>query len=188
MRRVGMVVLGLMLTTASGAYAQESKGYVMGVGGITFGTATAGVFGAEVGGKVGSNLVVFGEGGRMLNVTPKEFHDGVEDLGFEAEVPATYFGAGAKYLFPSQSNVNFYVAGSVGAARVKAKISADGEDLIDAGIIDEDEAKSTEFYFALGGGITGGIGAKGVYDLGYRFIKIDEANISRVTAGVGFRF
>lgn len=192
MRRVGLVVLGLMLTTASGAYAQESKGYVMGLGGITFGNETAGVFGAELGGSLGRNLVVFAEGGRMLNVTPEDFQNDVEAIGFETKVPATYFGAGAKYVIPSQANVNFYLAGSAGVARVKAEITLDGddivEDLIDEGIIDEDDVKSTEFYFALGGGIQGNLGANGLFDIGYRFVKIDEANISRVTAGIGFRF
>jgi opacity protein-like surface antigen len=205
MRKIVIFCASALLLAGSHAEAQQSRGYVMGLGGITFGTETAGAFGGEAGGWVGRNLVVFGEAGHMVNVAPKELQDDLDeaedalefltgaDWGFESKVPSTYFGGGAKYLFPSQRAMNFYVAGSAGFARLKAEITEQDfgdiiDDLIDEGFIEEDDVEGTEFYFSVGGGLMGNIGGSALYDVGYRFIKISDVNISRVMGGVGFRF
>lgn len=205
MTRIGILALGVLLTVGSHADAQQRQGYVMGLGGFTFGTETGGAIGAEGGAWIGQNLVVFGEIGHMVNVAPKDLQDQLDeaeeelefltgvDWGFESKVPATYFGGGVKYIFPSQAPVNFYAAGSAGFTRLKAEITEQDlgdiiDDLIDEGFLDEDDVESTEFYFSLGGGVMGNIGERTFYDVGYRFIKINEANVSRVMGGVGFRF
>lgn len=199
------LVIGVFcVMTASSAYAQEGR-YVMGVGGVTFGTETSAVFGAEGGVRMRPNLVVFGEVGRMLNITPQDVQDDLDDAAelleletgfpwsFDSKIPATYFGAGAKYLIPSNGAMNFYVAGSIGVARLTAEIEEEDlgdivDDLIDEGFLDEDDVRATKIYFALGGGVEGNIGTRGMFDVGYRFVKISDANVSRLTAGVGVRF
>jgi hypothetical protein len=184
---------------------ESRPGYVMGFGGLTFGTETAAAVGGEGGGGVGQHLLAFGEFGHMINVAPKELQDELDnaeqilelitglDWGFESKVPATYFGGGAKYLMPSSTAMNFYVAGSVGLARIKAEVSEKDfgdviDDLVQEGYLDEDDVEGTEFYFSVGAGIRGTLGSRGLYDLGYRFIRINEVNISRALGGIGVRF
>ena len=205
MRSILMCVLGALVLTSGRAEAQQPRGYVMGLGGVTFGTETAGAFGGEAGGWVGRNWVVFGEAGHMLNVAPREVQDELDaaeetleeltgfDWSFESKVAATYFGGGVKYMFASHAAMNFYVAGSAGFGRWKGEIREQNlgdliDDLVNLGFVDEDDVEGTEFYFLAGGGLMGSIGRRGVYDVGYRFMKISDINISRVMAGAGFSF
>ena len=205
MRSILTCVLGAVLLITGRVEAQQPRGYVMGLGGVTFGTETAGVFGGEVGGWVGRNWVVFGEVGRMLNVAPKEVQDELDaaeetlealtgfDWSFTSKIAATYFGAGVKYVFAPQGVTNFYVAGSAGFGKWKGEIREQNlgdiiDDLVNLGFVDEDDVQGTEFYYLAGGGLMGSLGRRAIYDVGYRFMRINDINISRVMAGAGVTF
>jgi opacity protein-like surface antigen len=193
----------VFVLAASAAQAQE-KGYVQGVSGLTFQSETSTLMGGEIGFNVTPDLVIYGQGGRMLNVLPKSVQNDLDFASqvltlatgqrwaFDGKVRATYFGGGAKYLIPTGSGIRPYVLGGVGLAKLKGSITevdlGDYLDiLVDEGLIDEDDVKADEFSYEFGGGVSVPVSVIQL-DFGYRFMKIGEANVSRFVGGFGVRF
>jgi hypothetical protein len=61
------------------------------------------------------------------------------------------------------------------------------DDLVDEGFLDEDDVKGTEFAFEVGGGVSIPAG-RALMDVGYRFMRINDVNVSRFVGGFGVRF
>jgi hypothetical protein len=200
-----ILVAGFCLLATSVHAQTVERGFVQGVGGVTFGVESAGTLGGEVGFNVHPNIQIYGGAGRMLNVMPKSLQRDLDDAadlltivtgqvwGFNGKVPATYFGGGAKFIVPTSSAVRPYFTAGAGLAQLKASIKEIDfgeitDDLINEGYIDEDDVKGTNFMFEFGGGIVFPLGGVLQLDTGYRFTKISEANVSRVSLGVGARF
>jgi hypothetical protein len=192
----------VIVLSAAVAHAQD-RGCVVGVGGLTFQSEVSGLFGAEFGAAVAPNVLVYGQVGRMINILPKSVQDDLDDAAqtltlltgdrweFDGKVPATYFGGGVKFLFPTAAPVRPYVLGGVGLAHMKASITEVDlgevlDDLVE-GFLDEDEVKGTEFAFEFGGGLSIPAG-RALLDVGYRFMRINEVNVSRFVGGFGVRF
>lgn len=203
MIRKCVLTIGLLLI-GTAAQAQD-QGYVVGLGGMTFATETAQMFGVEVGAQVlHPRVVIFGEAGRMMNILPKRIQADLDDITeffefesddnweFQGEAPANYFGAGVKALFGSSDTGSFYVVGSAGVAAIKVTITEIdlgeiADELVDHGFLDGDDVKGNEFYFSLGAGYRRSLGAA-LLDVGYRLIRVNDTNISRVATGIGMRF
>jgi outer membrane protein with beta-barrel domain len=185
----------------------RTGGYVAGIGGMTFGTETSTLFGGEVGVGVTPSLTVYGTAGRMQNIAPKYVNDTLDafsglltlstgDLySFKANAP-TFFGiGGVKYRIPTSGSVRPYVLGGAGVGSVKVNVSERTlgnitDILVSEGVFNESDFKKTSFVFETGGGVEIPVGAIYV-DAGYRFgrfVQVEDANVSRAYAGVGYRF
>jgi opacity protein-like surface antigen len=192
------------LLIATSSHGQD-KGYVQGVGGLTFQSEISGLFGGEFGANVTRDVQIYGQVGRMINILPKSIQDDLDDAAqaltlltgdrwqFDGKIPATYFGGGLKLLIPTGARVRPFVIAGVGAATMKASIKEIDlgeilDDLIDEGFIDEGDVRGTEFAFELGGGLSIPVGARMQIDGGYRLMRISRVNVSRFVGGVGVRF
>lgn len=199
------IIAAVMCVLAASAAQAQEKGYVQGVGGLTFQSEVSGLFGGEFGVNVHPSVQIYGQVGRMLNILPKSVQDDLDDAAqeltfftgdrweFDGKVPATYFGGGIKVLVPTGSAVRPYILGGVGMANMKASIKEIDlgeivDDLVDEGYLDEDDVRGTQFAFELGGGLVIPVGARLQVDAGYRFMRISEVNVSRFVGGFGVRF
>jgi hypothetical protein len=194
-------VLLLLGVVPAGA---QDRAYVAAVGGLTFQAETAGLFGAEAGFHVTRDLVVFAQGGRMLDVLPRSVRDdldaAVETLeaftgrpwNFEAQVEAAYFGGGIKYLLPTGTGLRPYIVAGIGGVNYKGSLEErELGDVLDQaialGVVDEDDVRGTEVAYEVGGGISASSG-RAQLDAGYRLMNVKGVNISRLAAAIGIRF
>jgi hypothetical protein len=189
----------------------ESRFYVAGMAGVTFGNKTSSTFGVEAGMKMGDILEVFAEGGRMTDVTTGGTDTAAAAIGsflgtlgrgsatWSVKTPANYGAIGARYLFPASGKFEPYVAATVGIANVDKQVAfaLNGSDVTGSlpslGVqLGKDLAgKTNNALFMLGGGVRMPFGAV-LVDVGARYGRIftDPAgtNLFRLTAAVGYRF
>jgi opacity protein-like surface antigen len=193
----------VFVLAASVAQAQE-KGYVQGVSGVTFQSETSSLMGGEIGFNVTPDLVIYGQGGRMLNVMPKSIQNDLDlaadfltlatgqRWAFDGKVRATYFGGGAKYLFPTKTAIRPYVLGGAGLAKLKLSVTEIDlgdvlDNLVDEGFLSDADTKANEVAYEVGGGVSVPVSVVQL-DFGYRYMRIGDANISRFVGGFGVRF
>jgi hypothetical protein len=219
MKRVLMTIVLLGITSAAWAQASSvtqqpagsttSRIFVGGVGGVTFGNVTSSTYGGEVGFKLGDSLEIFGEVGRMTDVTGSATADAAAAVGnylntlgkgavtWTVESPANYGAAGVRYLFGS-SRIQPYVAATVGVANVERNTTymLNGTDatasLPSIGVqLGQDLAgKTNNLLVTAGGGVRIPFGAV-LVDVGARYGRIftdPGTDTFRIYAGVGFRF
>jgi hypothetical protein len=187
--------------------AARTGGYLAGIGGMTFGTETSTLFGGEAGFDATANLTVYGTAGRMQNIAPRYVNETLDMFSallarstgdvysFKAKAPTVFGIGGVKYRIPGGGSVRPYLLGGAGFGSIKVNVSERSlgtitDILMDEGIFDEGEVKTTSFVFETGGGVEIPVGAMYV-DAGYRygrFVKIDDANVSRAYVGIGYRF
>jgi hypothetical protein len=189
----------------------ESKFYVAGMAGVTFGNKTSSTFGVEAGMKVGDILEVFAEGGRMTDVTTSGTDTAAATIGsflgtqgkgsatWTVKTPANYVAIGARYLFPMFGNFEPYAAMTLGIANVskQASFALNGADVtgslssLNVQLGKDLDGKTNNALFTLGGGVRMPFGAV-LVDVGARYGRIFTApegtNLFRLHAGVGFRF
>jgi opacity protein-like surface antigen len=185
--------VAFLLAAATPAMAQGSapvgRGFVGGLGGLTFGTVTGGAAAGQVGVELVSGVHVIGEFGRMSNVLPKEIRDDIDDLvdalelefgvpiTFEVAAPATYGFGGVRWS-QQRGRLSPFAEGGVGAANVKvefADVEIDGIDFTDElndVLDDEEDADATKFLLALGAGANVMLTDAVSVDLGYRYTRI----------------
>lgn len=185
--------------------ATPNRGFVVGRGGLTFGTSERSwMAGADVGVFVHPNIAVYGSAGRIANLTPTEAIDALEllelaleietglDWGFEAFAPGWYGMGGVKgVLLDEAAPVRPYVQAGAGFVRIEFRIEEmDFGDITDE-LVElsggELEVEGTEFMWEIGGGLMMSSGHV-LVDVGYVYSRFNEVNLSRVVAGVGFRF
>lgn len=200
-----LILTGFVCLVFASSVEAQNKGYVQGVGGLTFQSEVSGLVGGEFGVNVTPSVQIYGQVGRMINILPKSIQDDLDDAAqeltlltgdvweFDGKVPATYFGGGVKFLISTQAPVWPYVLGGVGFANMKGSIKEVDlgeilDDLVDAGYIDEDDVKGTEFAYEFGGGIVIPLGTRMQADAGYRFMRVSDINVSRFVGGFGVRF
>jgi hypothetical protein len=209
----GKVLLVVMLAcaVAGRAWAQgtpsEPRGFVGGLGGLTFGTVTSGAVAGRAGAAITPNLFVIGEVGYMRNVLPKKLRDELDDLAdaivfdtgvpvsLTVSVPSTYGFGGLRWI-PSRGRVSPFLEGGVGVAHIRARV--DKAEVLGIDIRDEvedalgDDATATKFLVALGGGFNARVSAALSADVGFRYTRIatDEPaiNSSLVYAGLNVGF
>ena len=198
------IVLAALLAGAAAPAAAQHRGYVQGLGGVTFMAETAGLFGAEAGFHLTPDIIVFGQAGRFMNVLPDSVRRDIDEtakqaedflgraLRLDARIRATYASGGVKYLLPVGRGVRPYAVGSVGFVNYQGSLrEAELGDLlalaISFGAIDADDVEGNEPAYELGGGVV--IARRQLQiDAGYRLMNVRGVNISRIVAGVGARF
>ena len=213
MKRIAVLMGAVCLVLlGSNAFAQE-RGFVRGLGGVTFGTAeNDAVFGGSVGVNVGRVVQIVGEAGRFQNVLSEDAQDDLNDLaGFlssqigarvslDVTVPAFYVTGGARLIAPAGARVRPFVEGGVGIARLTFNVDASvaGIDISDEvkreAVGDEDN--ETDFLLTFGGGLLIPLGSSLGVEAGYRYGRIftgDDGgdsglNINAVYGAVSFRF
>ncbi len=193
-----IVLLGMTSTvwaqassvTQQAASAGEQRFYVTGNAGVTFGNTTSSTFGGEFGMKIGDSLELFGEGGRMTDVTSSGMQSSAATIGnwlgslgqgaatWNVETPANFGAAGLRYVFPAGS-VQPYVATSIGMANVERKttFALNGSDVtgslpsLGVSLGEDLSGRSNEFLFTAGGGVRLPLGAV-LVDVGARYGRI----------------
>jgi len=200
-RTIHSIGVGLLVTAlaAAPAAAQDvrTQGFIGGLGGATFGTASgSGMLGVQGGYRIGPELFVIGEFGRMMDVLPGELGDMVDffeeeledELGapvtLEVTAPATYGFGGVRWT-RGMGRAKPFVEGGIGVARVKLEVgeaSFAGIDLTDLvnDQLEGEEPETTEFLFTFGGGVNLALTDAVSADAGYRFTRIatDDPNVN----------
>ena len=202
---LALVCAAVIAATPAAARAQN-RGFIGGLGGITFGTETSSVFAAQGGIRIASQLVVFGEAGRMQNVLPGDIQDQIDDFVrmfeaetgvdvlLEAKVPSFYGMGGIRWS--SDAPFAPFVEGGMGFANLSLDLHAEieGVDVSDQAdeVIEEDDLDETKFLVAFGGGVNARLAEQVRLDIGYRYTRIfteDPAvNTSAVFAALKFWF
>lgn len=211
--RIARVLLGttLALTLAMPAAAQGTsapKGFVGGLGGVTFGTSsTSSAVGGQVGVRISRDLFVIGEIGRIQDVLPSDLADEIEagidfleDQGIPVNIsfkaPATYGFGGVRWAQNNGRRISPFVEGGLGFARISGEVSGTIAG-IDVSEFLEDELEltdlsSTEVLLAVGGGANISLTPSVSVDAGYRLMHIfteeDAPNVSMIFAAVKILF
>jgi hypothetical protein len=195
--------------TQQAAGGKTSRIYVDGFGGVTLGNTTSSTFGGEFGMKFGGAFEIFGEGGRMTDVTSSATEDGAAAIAdylgtlgmgtasWTAKTPVNFGAAGLRYLFPA-GRLEPYVAATVGMANVErdTTFSLNGSDVTGSlpalGVaLGEDLAgRSNNLLLTVGGGVRMPFGAF-LVDVGARYGRIftdPGIDTFRIYAGAGIRF
>jgi hypothetical protein len=215
---MSIVLLGMASTvwaqassmTQQATAASESKFYVSGVGGVTFGNTTGGTYGGEFGIKLSDAFEVFGEGGRMTDVTTSGAEGAAATIGgylgtlgkgtptWDVVTPVNYGAVGLRYVFPPTGRFEPYIAVSLGGANVenKATFALDGTDVTGSlptygvSLGSDLSGQTNNFLFTAGGGVRmlfGGVMA----DMAIRYGRIfSDPGIDtfRLYFGAGYRF
>ena len=174
--------------------------YVVGRGGLTFGTRTAPLVGVEFGGQVAPMLQVYGSFDWHRDISPRFVEDvselvsDITGLDVDYRFPA-YVGVGGVKVIAPRGILRPYGLGGFGYGRVKGTVSVEGDDvtelLDDLGFLDRDEIEFNKVLFEVGGGVAISNGT--IYaDISYRFRKFLETsepiNVSGIYAGLGVGF
>jgi hypothetical protein len=204
-RGIWIGVLLVLLPVVSAAQTTD-HGFVRGLGGVTFGTETAGAAGGSFGVTVIPQLDVIGEFGWVQNVLPKALQEDIDNvvnllsiilrvpISVDVKVPTFYGFGGVRANVPTGGRVRPFVEGAGGFGRITLDVDARA-----AGINISDEVEDaidadseTKFLMAVGGGINIGLTSSVGVDIGYRFLRIftdDPAiNASQVYGGVRVGF
>jgi hypothetical protein len=181
----------LFLVLPSTSLAQD-RGFAAAHLGVTFQSETAAVFGGEFGANIIPGVAVYGTGGRMQDAMPNDIQDLLDLFGtdIEASIPAFYVMGGVKAGAPTGPIRPYGVFGA-GFAHLAANFEFRGRDI--TSLIEDEIGESlttNEFAFEIGAGVMIPIGAGAFFDGGYRYTRINGAdiNVSRVFGGVGVRF
>jgi hypothetical protein len=200
------MVFGLILAVAGAvpASAQNERGFVRGLGGVTFGTAeTSAIYGGGGGLAIGPGLQITGEFGRIEDVLPAELKDALAlvsallslQLGlpvtFDATAPTYYGLAGVRYSVP-RGRLRPFAEAQGGLAHITFDVDATVAG-IDVSRELEDEAgiaSGDDFLLGLGGGIVVMFTDRVGFEAGYRYGRIftdDPAiNINAVYGAIHF--
>lgn len=174
--------------------------YVVGRGGLTFGTRTAPLAGVEIGGHVAPMLQVYGSFDWHRDVAPSFLGEALEDISHyygvdvDARLPA-FIGIGGVKVIAPRGAIRPYGLGGFGVGHVKGTIELEGDDvtsiLEELGFLDRDDLQATRPVFEVGGGLAISNGTV-VADVSYRFRKPlntgEPFNISGIYAGIGVGF
>ena len=198
-------VLPFLLAVAVAVPAEAAdKGFVRGLGGVTFGGETAPVFGGGAGFRISDNLSFTVELGQMRNIADADLLDAVElaedaanrvlpfDVEIDVEARAFYGLAGIRYDMAG-GNFRPYVVAGGGFAQLTMELDANvgGFDLpgfVDDAIGLEEETKGM---IGLGAGIALDMSDAVGIDLGYRYNRVlteDGINVNMVYGALRFEF
>jgi hypothetical protein len=194
-------VLALLVAALPAAAQDRRETFVRGLGGVTFGTETAGVFGGGVGVGVARNVQVYFELGYITSILPGDAQDMLGDLfdelgvsvsDFEASAPSFYGLFGGRFQ-PSREGMQPFAEALFGFAHTTGKFSA----VVDGIPISSDDVPidvgltSTDPVLALGGGLFVPISRDVGIELGYRLLMVfleERQNVSKVYGAVRWNF
>jgi opacity protein-like surface antigen len=152
MKRLGQLVIGLVLAMAAGTGAVRAQTVDAGKwaaqvdGAVTLGHSSSSSFGGEVDRRVGNAWELFLEAGHMRDVTTKTLQDRAaiiaDAIGGTAHAvqTATYYDVGLRYHLMPEGKWNPYVAVGLGAARASTAttFTVNGAQLTDSQLADDD--------------------------------------------------
>ena len=126
MRTTFAVLVCALLLPGVAVAQSDTRSYVMGNGGVTFGTETAPMVGAQFGTSLGSSLQLYAGGGYYDNVLPGGVQTDLDQAAealttvtglpweFDAKARAFCVSGGARYLFDTGSAMRPYVSAGAG--------------------------------------------------------------------------
>ena len=205
--RTGVLALGMFALLPSPAAAQGTA-FVGALGGATFHTVSSGAVAGRGGVHIGNGLFVIGEVGRVMDVTPQDIADEIDELvalaevifglpvTLEAKVPATYAFGGVRWVGGGAGRIRPFVEGGAGIAHLKADVSASiGGQPVPQSLVEEFadlDLTSNEFLLTVGGGVNVELTSRLSVDGGYRYVRVftdDPAvNTNLVYAGIVLSF
>ena len=207
---IGLVVL----MSAGPAQAQDaderSRGFIGGMGGMTFGdAATSGVLGAQGGVRLGGGVFVIGEFVQFQNILPGGLQnqldliarilelDGAGAMTLDGRLSGTTTLGGVRYLW-RKARWSPFAEGGAGASRLRLRVDATGgtsglaEELENEFGEDNPDLAATKPLIMIGGGITLRTAARWSVDGGYRFYRVfagDPAiNVNTAYGALKFHF
>ena len=176
------------------------RAYVIGRGGMTFGTRTAPLLGVEVGGQIAPVLQAYGSFDWHRDIAPSFFEDVSEILSDIAGADMnfrfpTFIGVGGLKVIAPRGTIRPYGLGGFGYGRTNGTVELEGEDVTELfdefGVLDRDDMTFNKTLFEVGGGVSVSSGRM-YMDIGYRFRKFlqtdEPINMSGLYAGVGVGF
>jgi opacity protein-like surface antigen len=201
-----VMVLGTLVALPNVVAAQSTtdhtfapNGYVLGRSGVTFGTATAPLVGAEIGGSIGSIVSVYAGFDWHRDISPTYLGDAMDLLSdftgidVNARMPTFTLTGGARVQAP-RGAARPYGIGGFGYGRMNGTIEVEGDDVTDMatelGLIDRDDLQANKLLFEVGGGVVVPMG-RAFLDAGYRFrkfLEIEDVNMSGLYIGGGISF
>jgi opacity protein-like surface antigen len=191
-RIVRLVIVVLILSVPLPALAGD-RGFVGGLGGVTFGTATSGSVAGSVGVSVSPYVQLFGEFGQMRNTLPSSENTTLQanaaavasDLG-STSTPVilgnlpVFYGMGGVRLKAKSGNVTPFGEAAFGFAHITSTLVAtlDGQDISSQVFTTPltSNLPQTQAIEAFGGGVTIAAGKQAAVDIGYRYSHIGPAN------------
>jgi opacity protein-like surface antigen len=185
MRKI-VAITGCLVFFASHVFAQAERGFVRGLGGITFGTETSSIVGGGAGFNVVPNLQVTVDIGRMQNVMPRKIKDDLDaaatlitifygvPVTIDVKIPAFYAAGGLRYNVPTTGRLRPFINGDVGVGHISADITSTVAGIDISRDVEEaaDLGTANKFLLGLGGGATLGLTDAVGLDIGYRFNRI----------------
>lgn len=208
MRPTALVIMSF-LVLAPAAYAQEPhRGYLQGVGGVTFGTEPSHIFGGAAGISLGPRVQVIVEIGRMGDVLPRsvrrDINDAFREIGetegvdisANVKARATYLAVGARINAPARGRIAPFATLVVGSARISPKLGfrIEGVDVTPSDELLEEAGVTSgrEPLLGVGGGVEIAIHRRLGVELGYQYNRIfteDPAiNTHRALTGINVKF
>ena len=150
-------------TQLQGETSSGPRGYVIGRSGMTFGTRTAPLIGAEVGGQIAPFLQAFGSVDWHRDISPSfvddigEFVSYIVDADVNYRFP-TFTGVGGLKVIAPRGTIRPYGLGGLGYGRVNGTVEVEGEDVTELfdefGFLDRDDISFNKMLFEVGGGIS----------------------------------
>jgi len=201
MRKALIFTLGIVLS-ASAAHAQEKRGYIEGAAGFTSLTdSTTSNASGEVAFKVAPKLMVFGNLGRLNDLTSSSIQNSINNavtalstnndltVTGEAKIPAWYTLGGAKFQMLNHTPITPFVMGGIGWARLNPSVhflydsgttlsgndAVAGDDLtpdIESNGLFTAPTPSNAFMFRTGGGVQVPLGKHLLSSVGYTYSRI----------------
>jgi opacity protein-like surface antigen len=176
------------------------QSYIVGRGGLTFGTRTAPLAGVEIGGQVAPMLQAYGSFDWHRDISPSYLQDIVDlanaiyGVDVNARLPTLVAMGGLKVIAP-RGSFRPYGLGGFGYGRVNGTVEVEGKDVTDLldslGYLDRRDITFNKVLFEVGGGVSASNGRVYV-DISYRFRKFlqtgEPINVSGLYAGAGVGF
>ena len=200
-RGFGFLVAVAIFIGAGTSSAQE-RGHVAGVVGMTFGTETSAMYGAQFGVGLANTIQIIGAVERMDDVLTGRYAlllsniselTGVEIQG---KIPGTYYGGGARFTFPGLA-ASPYLQAEFGATNTDATglVFLDGGDDVTDQLPEELRqllVKTTSFTFILSAGVRFDIGDNFLAEATFDFMDIlterEDIGLNRLNFAFGVRF
>ncbi len=207
----GMAVV-LLSNVAQGqtSAADRFSGFAGIVAQSAFGNVTSQSFGVEGGYALTPRVVIFGEGGRVMDAAPPSVGIGAQSIanflaathanvGYSSKEPVTFLAAGVKVMVPNSSKFAPYILGGVGAAQVApdAQFTIGTVNVTNSlsqfGIVlgSDLSGSSTKAMLEVGAGVVYDISDRLYFDAEFRYNRVftDPAiPFGRAGAGIGIRF
>jgi opacity protein-like surface antigen len=210
MGRIVTLIAALFVCGAGHAQAQppDHRGFVQGIGGVTFGTEPSRIAGGGVGFAISPRVHLTVEGGWMGDVLPRSIRrdvdqlmrEATDDLGVsvraEVKAPAAYWATGVRLRLAEGQRVIPFLSLTAGTARIDPDIAivVDGMRLtLDREMKEEVDLRAeSRPLMGLGAGIELLAARRLGLEFGYEYKRIftrDPAvNTHRLVAGLNVKF